>query len=253
MFTINQFYTQPLLLDSFRDKDEVPLECNYCKIMYFETKHNIRGKMWNKYTTNFCSRRCQSSAKTATESAIVKCDNCSEDFKKRNSQINRSKYHFCCRSCSATHNNKNKMYGTRRSKLECWLQEQLSNLYPTLTILYNHKHAVMSELDIFIPSLSLAFELNGIFHYEPIFGEEKLNKIQSNDKNKFQQCRENDISLCIIDTSAQKYTKPKTSKKYLDIITNIIDEDGGRLRGRTENILDLNQLRLPIPPRAHFK
>ncbi len=32
------------------------------------------------------------------------------------------------------------------------------------------------------------------------------------------------IDLCIINTSQQKYINPSTSKKYLDIIVNIIDE-----------------------------
>jgi hypothetical protein len=82
----------------------------------------------------------------------------------------------------------------------------------------------MSELDIYIPSLKLAFELNGIFHYEPIFGNEKLNKIQKNDNNKFLKCQEKNISLCIIDTSSQKYFKEQTSKKILDIIINIINQ-----------------------------
>ena len=39
--------------------------------------------------------------------------------------------------------------------------------------------AINSELDVYVPSLNLAFELNGIFHYEPIYGEKKLNQILS--------------------------------------------------------------------------
>ena len=37
-------------------------------------------------------------------------------------------------------------------------------------------------------------------------------------------CHDNKIDLCIIDVSQQKYVKPSNSKKYLDIITNIIKE-----------------------------
>ena len=80
-----------------------------------------------------------------------------------------------------------------------------------------------AELDIYIPSLNLAFELNGIFHYEPIFGEKKLNSTKNNDKRKFQACLEKNIELCIIDTSTQKYFKENTSNIYLDIILKITD------------------------------
>jgi len=79
-------------------------------------------------------------------------------------------------------------------------------------------------LDIYIPSLNVAIELNGIFHYEPIYGVDKLGKIQDNDISKSKACIDNQIDLCTIDTSGQKYFKPKTSQKYLDIITNIIKE-----------------------------
>jgi hypothetical protein len=73
-------------------------------------------------------------------------------------------------------------------------------------------------------SLNIAFELNGIFHYEPIYGNDKLNKIQNNDMRKFQACLEHNIELCIIDTSQQKYFKESTSQKYLNIIVNILNE-----------------------------
>lgn len=124
-----------------------------------------------------------------------------------------------------THNyNKHKTTGTRRSKLEIYLEEQLTILYPNLQIDYNKKDAIGSELDIYIPSLNLAFELNGIFHYEPIFGINKLNQTQINDQNKFKSCIENKIDLCIIDTSFQQKFKINTSKKFLDIIANIINQ-----------------------------
>lgn len=100
----------------------------------------------------------------------------------------------------------------------------MQELYPNLIFHFNHKDTINSELDIYIPSLKLAFEINGIFHYEPIFGKNKLHQIQNNDNNKFQLCQKHNISLCIIDTSSQKYFKEQTSKKYLNIITNIIDQ-----------------------------
>jgi hypothetical protein len=144
-------------------------------------------------------------------------------FIKSNSEIKKHSNHFCCKSCAATYNNKNKQTGTRRSKLEVWLEEKLISIYPNLDIHFNRKDTIGSELDIYIPSMNLAFEMNGIFHYEPIFGQDKLEQIQNNDSNKFQKCQEKNISLCLIDTSGQKRFTEKSSQKYLDIITQIID------------------------------
>lgn len=153
----------------------------------------------------------------------VECLNCKKNFLKVASEIRKTENHFCSSSCAATYNNTHKTTGTRRSKLEAYLEEQLQVLFPELEILFNDKTAINSELDIYIPSMELAFELNGIFHYEPIFGEDKLNQIQNNDGNKFQKCQENQISLCIIDTSSQKRFTELSSKKYLDIIISIIE------------------------------
>ena len=133
------------------------------------------------------------------------------------------KNHFCTKSCAATFNNTHKKTGTRRSKLEKWIEEQLTSLYPNLAFKFNKKDDINSELDIFIPSLKLAFELNGVFHYEPIFGKQLLEKMENNDQRKLQACLERGIELCIIDTSKQTYFKPHTSQKYLDIIINIIN------------------------------
>ena len=126
-----------------------------------------------------------------------------------------------------TYNNCHKTKGIRRSKLEVYLENHLKLMYPDLEILFNDKTTINSELDIYIPSLNLAFELNGIFHYEPIHGKEKLYQIQNNDKQKLQACLKNNINLRIINCSQHKYITNKTCEKYLNLIIKIIQEKVG--------------------------
>ena len=101
----------------------------------------------------------------------------------------------------------------------------MSILYPNLKIEYNQTNAINGELDIYIPSLKLAIELNGIFHYEPIYGKEKLHAMKTNDKRKFQACLERGIELCIINTGKTSFSE-KTADKYLDIIKNLVAPQG---------------------------
>ena len=140
------------------------------------------------------------------------------------SQIRRSKHHFCSHPCAAKFHNARKQTGTRRSKLEIWLEAQLISLHPDLEFHFNRTDAIDAELDIFIPSLRLAFELNGIFHYEPVFGQGKLDRIRSNDERKFAACAERGIGLCVLDVSGISYFKERTSQPFLDIIERIISQ-----------------------------
>ena len=162
-----------------------------------------------------------------TQAAPQPCGQCGQPVTRVLSELRSSKsgHLFCNNSCSAIYSNTHKTVGTRRSKLEVWLEAQLRDLYPNLTLLPNDKTAINSELDLYFPDLRLAFELNGIFHYEPIYGPEKLASIQNNDHRKFAACIERGISLCILDSSKMTYFKESKAKVFLDIIRRIIQPE----------------------------
>jgi disulfide oxidoreductase YuzD len=195
------------------------------KVVYkINVNQQIKGELKIANTNNyansckFCSNTCKSNMQNLK--IIVKCSCCNKIINKYPNEIMKSKsgFIFCSQSCAATYNNKHKTIGNRRSKLETWLESKLIEAYPNIEFHFNRKDVINSELDIYIPSLKLAFELNGIFHYEPIYGQDKLDQIQNNDNRKFQACVENGIELCLIDTSTQKYFKETTSIKFFEII-----------------------------------
>lgn len=212
------------ILKRSKSNIKFPFECEFCKkIFYIEAKF-IKSIIKRKLNEiRFCSLQCKNTEQKKTKQ--IKCVNCNKQFEIKRSEIKKSKSgnSFCSQSCAAIYNNTHRTTGCRRSKLEKWLEEQLPKHYPNLTILYNDKTIINSELDIYVPSLKLAFELNGIFHYEPIHGVEKLAMIKNNDDRKFQACLEQNIELVIIDASKEAYFKLEKSQKYLDIIKNIID------------------------------
>lgn len=212
--------------DKAKSRDMITLECCICKKNIRKIKNQVKTHLREiqagaSLSGSFCSRKCYGAFRYKRKE--VKCDQCSKLFIKRQTEIREGSKNFCGHSCSATYQNTHKTHGTRRSKLEKWLEGELPKVYPNLEFHFSRKDAINSELDIYIPTLKLAFELNGIFHYEPIYGEVKLNQIKNNDTRKFQACLEAKIELCTIDSSGLKYFKPEKCQKYLDIIKNIID------------------------------
>ena len=206
--------------------EPIPLECLQCERTHYRTKNVIlrilKGKSVSPQKGCYCSHECKFAARC--KKLVVCCGNCNKEllinpYVLRNSKSGKA---FCDKSCAAIYNNTHKTHGVRRSKLEVWLEQKLSETYPNLEVHYNRKDSINSELDIYVPSLKLAFELNGIFHYKPIYGNKKLNKIKNNDNRKFQSCLENGIKLCIIDVSNLSHFKEEKAKKILNIISNLI-------------------------------
>lgn len=221
--------TKEMLLDDikyvYNILKDIPtcLQYNYHGKYSSGTVIDKLGK-WNDVMLHIFGRN---NARNIITMIDVRCAHCDKSYQKRSDQykysISKNKRHFCSRSCVGRYNNAHKTKGINVSKMEIAIQKELLNLYPDMKFIFNSNETIASELDIYIPSLRLAFELNGIFHYEPIFGQEKLDITKNNDKRKFQACFENNIELCIIDISANSYVKPHIVAKYLNIITDVID------------------------------
>lgn len=180
----------------------------------------------NKSNKSFyCSMGCYSKKRTIESKTLTKCGICQKDMFAYNKIIQESKSGkvFCTRSCSAKYSNSHKTTGTRRSKFENWIENELTKTYPNLEVKYNLIGDIEAELDIYIPSLKLAVEINGVFHYKPIYGESKFVKIQTSDKRKASLCSENNIDLLIVDISNWKRFDVREAPAYFAPIKEKID------------------------------
>lgn len=71
---------------------EVP--CNYCGKMKLKKVSDLRV-----HAKTYCSHKCLNSHKLKMGSTQVQCENCQEVFNKHNSQIKKTKIHFCSKRC----------------------------------------------------------------------------------------------------------------------------------------------------------
>lgn len=80
------------------------------------------------------------------------------------------------------------------------------------------------ELDIQFPTLKFAIEINGIWHYKPIRGEEKLIKIQNRDKIKAEVCKLTGIELFILPVLENVVYKPAFEKYWKIVYDKMIEK-----------------------------
>lgn len=182
--------------------------CENCKTEFDKLTHEIK-RTNNK---NFCSSKCY--GEILSKSISFPCEICGIIVTRRLSQI-RSLKIFCSKSCAATFNNKLKRK-SRRSKCEEMLYQLIVSDFPTLEVLKNDKTMLDGfEVDIAIPSLKLAIEWNGVVHFKPIYGDDKLKRIQKIDETKKILANRLDINLIVVPdlVSSPKFVK----EAYLEI------------------------------------
>jgi len=75
------------------------------------------------------------------------------------------------------------------------------------------------EFDFMFPTLSLAIEINGIFHREPIYGEEKLKRTQKRDREKKKICKKHGIKLIILEDK-KNFSIKNANKLYCELVSS---------------------------------
>jgi hypothetical protein len=219
-------------------KELLDIVCENCGQIFAKPKSFVRrclklqtsGTKWEKNAGKFCSRKCANNflGKSKVKCSCDGCGTLFDSYRYRQRLYSRI---YCSNECklkscqceAGSLLTKRPQHLSHRSKLEIWIEKELSNFFPSLDILFGNTSLIGSELDIAIPSLDLAFELNGIFHYAAIFGELKLSKIQANDAKKINACLDKNIELYVLDTSKQTNFSEKSSKEFLDYIVELIN------------------------------
>lgn len=220
-------------LETLKSNDLVPFECEICKSTFHKKKHYaLRGL---KGTRNYsaCSKECWRQVlknRKPKQYITLICEWCQKSFSRhlslyKKSNVKLNKKCFCSQSCVASWQSKNTKGKSLRSKLEIWIEAELKKRFSSLNIIFNERKAVNGELDIYIPSLNLAIEINGIYHYEPIYGDFNLSIRQSKDRIKKEDCLMKHIDLFVVDARQFSKLNGKIEKEVLHQISKKISEN----------------------------
>lgn len=196
--------------------------CGKCKKKTISANKPINEKNCNicnqPFISKFNKKHCDLCWNNRKNKYFKRCNNCGTDY-----LANKSNSKFCSGSCRSIklklHLNAHTRSGLSRSSVEKIMEERLLSDFNNINFLFNDIDTIGSELDIFIKDFKIAIELNGIFHYKPIYGHKTLDRIQKNDTKKRLLCEENGIKLYSINIGQKR-----ASKKNLEIIYNQIKD-----------------------------
>ena len=208
-------------------------QCDFCSNP-FERDSKYKTRSLKRTGLLFCSYSCHNNYRITNGRINTNCGNCKKSISKRAEKSNIGGIYFCSRSCSTTYHNLHKTTGNRVSKFELDLREFIIGEFPGMEFIPNDKTTIGMELDIYFPHNLMAIEINGIYHYKPIHGIQKLQRIIKLDKLRAKRCKENNISLLVLDIShITKYSKDKILP-YLDEVKRFIFTNNGNIWNRTK-------------------
>ena len=196
-----------------------PILTKNCELCGVEFK--VSSKLFK--IRKYCGKECGSVVKKRHKKAgiIINCKNCNKLVREVPSIFKKQGRKFCGRQCA---NNYNMNNCREVSKLETFMQEALIARYPDLSFSFNDRKVIRYELDVYIMSLGLAFEINGPCHYRNIYGENFLKAKQKNDEIKLRICPDFGIDLKIIDSSKQPNANLENSQPYISQVYEAIDK-----------------------------
>jgi hypothetical protein len=125
---------------------------------------------------------------------------------------------YCSPGCRKGAEKDKRPRKTTRSKIELYIESRFHEDNPKLKVLFNSKTAIGLELDLYFPEHNVAVELNGVFHYQPIFGGRSLYRTQRNDSRKRERCKRKGIYLFVIDISQIKRFTDEVNEELYQII-----------------------------------
>lgn len=198
---------------------------------------------------NFCSQTCsaryngdlQKKPKPVKPTKLPKikkpliekiCSYCNGRIFRTERDISNSKTNtfFCNKSCKTKYANQYQIIHKPKSRAEILLVKLIRDKFPNLEVQENVRNVLQSklEIDIFIPSLKLAIELNGPVHYIPMYGQEKLDKVKDKDLLKQAEINQLGFNLIIIDISqlnSRKSTDNFINEYFIKYIKPIIESE----------------------------
>lgn len=206
-------------ISAYKSNHLLPLECEHCHEIFYKRKGDVSMSLKGHpdFALRFCSLKCHHLKRVKDTHTEVSCKQCGKIVMKQISWIKKNKHNFCSRSCNARFQNLNKTLGSsRKSKAETYLAELIRADFKRLKVEENIRGVLPSglELDLYLPVLKLAIELNGPLHFFPIFGLNKLLSIQDKDAKKQAEAQIVGCNLIVLNTSNYKYW-PET-KRFLD-------------------------------------
>ena len=203
-------------------KKLVPCVCILCGKSFSRKKEVIVKSLKHYGKAGYCSRECSNKAKI--NHVFLPCEECGLVTKKRAYDVKNNKHVFCSYACHARYKNKNKKHGTRRSAIESHIEEMIRCTFPSLMFVCNDTTVLKGlELDFYFPLLKLAIELNGITHYEPIYGEDRLTRSKDSDQRKMISCYEKGVELVVLDVSGAKYLTKRWKETYWHEVLSILN------------------------------